>query len=310
MTTDEAVPEAAPRPQPPRMPPSAAGTLFREGEQKRLYIRGVILPEKRISPGWRNHDPLLCDPLPEPLVNSGSYPRTRCFFLRAPSADGAIQAALADNPQWRVIGIEPRDSFARPLQSDPAFPTPYDWYAAKPRLARQRARHADRSYPPVQYLRAAATARPPWDVYAARLARYAPCFSLVLEIFLEFPEACRHLLIAWCRLRSALFRTGRIGSVSGMHFAGTDFPWTICTMSLLFHHPAPAIIICRGIWQLCLQSCPEHHTVHKRRTDVAFKLIRRCSCLTHLCLNILFDKAPQVQCWSPTWPQLLRRSCD
>jgi hypothetical protein len=40
--------------------------------------------------------------------------------------------------------------------------------------------------------------------------------------------------------------------------------------------------------------------------DVAFKLIRRCSCLTHLCLNILFDKAPDVQCWSPTWPQLRR----
>jgi hypothetical protein len=46
---------------------------------------------------------ILC---PEPLVNPVSYPRTRCFFLRAPSADDAIQAALADNPQWRVIGIE------------------------------------------------------------------------------------------------------------------------------------------------------------------------------------------------------------
>jgi hypothetical protein len=52
---------------------------------------------------------ILC---PEPLVNPVSYPRTKCFFLRAPSADGAIQAALADNPQWRVIGIEPKDLFA------------------------------------------------------------------------------------------------------------------------------------------------------------------------------------------------------
>jgi hypothetical protein len=70
---------------------------------------------------------ILC---PEPLVNPVSYPRTKCFFLRAPSANGAIQAALADNPQWRVIGIEPRDLFARLLQSEPSCPTPQDWHAA------------------------------------------------------------------------------------------------------------------------------------------------------------------------------------
>jgi hypothetical protein len=80
-------------------------------------------------------------------------------------------------------------------------------------------------------------------------------------------------------------------------------------VSLLFHHTAPAILVRRGICQLFLQSCPEHHTVHKCRTDMAFKLIRRYSCLTHLFLNILFDKVPQVQCWSPIWPQPLRRSC-
>jgi hypothetical protein len=97
-------------------------------------------------------------------------------------------------------------------------------------------------------------------------------------------------------LRTVPHWAHRSGSVPGMHFAGTDFPWTISNVSLLLHHPATAILIRRGIWQLCLQSCPEHHTVHERRTDVAFKLIRRCFCLTHLCLNILFDKAPQVQC--------------
>jgi hypothetical protein len=59
---------------------------------------------------------ILC---PEPLVNPVSHPRTRCFFLRATSADGAIQAALSDNPHGRVIGIEPRDLFARLLQGDP-----------------------------------------------------------------------------------------------------------------------------------------------------------------------------------------------
>jgi hypothetical protein len=66
---------------------------------------------------------ILC---PEPLVNPVSYPRTKRFFLRAPSADGAIQAALADNPQWRVIGIEPGHLFARPLRRDPSLHTPHN----------------------------------------------------------------------------------------------------------------------------------------------------------------------------------------
>jgi hypothetical protein len=157
---------------------------------------------------------------PEPLVNSVSYPRTKRFFLRARSADGAIQAALADNPHWRVVGIEPRDLL---------------------------------------------------------LAFYKVLLHALNLMIGTLPET-----------------TPRSGRKRGG--------------SLLFHHPAPAILIRRGIWQLCLQSCPEHHTVHKRRTNVAFKLIRRCFCLTHLCMNILFDKTPQVQCWSPTWPQLLRRS--
>jgi hypothetical protein len=67
---------------------------------------------------------------PEPLVNPVSYPRTKRFFLRSPSADGAIQAALADNPHWRVIGIEPRDLFAGLLQGASSCPKPHDWHAA------------------------------------------------------------------------------------------------------------------------------------------------------------------------------------
>jgi hypothetical protein len=66
---------------------------------------------------------------PELLGNPVSCPRTKRFFLRATLADGAIQAALADNPQWRVIGVEPRDLFARLLQA-PSCPIPHDWYAA------------------------------------------------------------------------------------------------------------------------------------------------------------------------------------
>jgi hypothetical protein len=66
----------------------------------------------------------------EPLVNPVPYPRTRCFFLRAPSADGAIEATSAGNPQWRVIGIEPGHLFARLLRSDPSLPTPHNGRAA------------------------------------------------------------------------------------------------------------------------------------------------------------------------------------
>ena len=67
---------------------------------------------------------------PEPLVNPVSYPRTKCFFLRASTADGAIQTASDDNPQWRVIGIEPGHLFARLLQGDPSRPAPYDGHAS------------------------------------------------------------------------------------------------------------------------------------------------------------------------------------
>jgi len=61
---------------------------------------------------------------PEPLVNPVSYPRTKCFFLRASTADGAIQTASDDNPPWRVIGIEPSHLFAPLLRTEPSRPTP------------------------------------------------------------------------------------------------------------------------------------------------------------------------------------------
>ena len=47
---------------------------------------------------------ILC---PEPLIDRESYPRTKCLFLQACTAERAIQTASDDNPQWRVIGIEP-----------------------------------------------------------------------------------------------------------------------------------------------------------------------------------------------------------
>jgi hypothetical protein len=67
---------------------------------------------------------------PEPLVNPLSYPRTKCFFLRASTADGAIRTASVDNPQWRVIGIEPSHLFAPLLRTELSRPTPSNDCAA------------------------------------------------------------------------------------------------------------------------------------------------------------------------------------
>jgi hypothetical protein len=50
----------------------------------------------------------------ELFVNPMYYPRGKCLYLSAETADGAIQTASDDNPHWRVIGIEPRDLFAHP----------------------------------------------------------------------------------------------------------------------------------------------------------------------------------------------------
>jgi hypothetical protein len=85
---------------------------------------------KASEPAGETMNPYCVILWPEPLVNPVSYPRTKRFFLRARSADGAIQAALADNPHWRVIGIEPRDLFAGLLQGASSCPKPHDWHAA------------------------------------------------------------------------------------------------------------------------------------------------------------------------------------
>jgi hypothetical protein len=43
-----------------------------------------------------------------PFVNP-SYPRTKRFYVGAPTADRAILAATAENPHFRVVGIEHSD---------------------------------------------------------------------------------------------------------------------------------------------------------------------------------------------------------
>jgi hypothetical protein len=68
---------------------------------------------------------------PRSLVNP-VYPRNKRFYLGADSADRAIRTALEDNPEWRVIGIEPGGLFApAPLpQRDRSEPTPGTVHAA------------------------------------------------------------------------------------------------------------------------------------------------------------------------------------
>jgi hypothetical protein len=46
------------------------------------------------------------------------YPRTKCFYLSEGSADRAVTTASIENPEWRVIGVEPPNLSARMPQSD------------------------------------------------------------------------------------------------------------------------------------------------------------------------------------------------
>jgi hypothetical protein len=65
-----------------------------------------------------------------PFVNPMHYPRTKRLYLRAANADRAMRAAMDENRQWRVIGIEPSELFARVPESDRSRPTPDAWHAA------------------------------------------------------------------------------------------------------------------------------------------------------------------------------------
>ncbi len=58
------------------------------------------------------------------------YPRMKRCYLRADTADRAILIASADNPQWRVVGIEPGDMAAFLLERDCSGATQDVWHAA------------------------------------------------------------------------------------------------------------------------------------------------------------------------------------
>jgi hypothetical protein len=36
-----------------------------------------------------------------------THPRTKRLYLSAPTADRALVTASNENPQWRVVGVEP-----------------------------------------------------------------------------------------------------------------------------------------------------------------------------------------------------------
>lgn len=67
---------------------------------------------------------------PRLSVGPMHYPGTKRCYLRADTADRAIFIATADNPQWRVIGIEPGDMAAFLLQRDCSGATQDIWHAA------------------------------------------------------------------------------------------------------------------------------------------------------------------------------------
>src|ERR1700722_8101577 len=58
------------------------------------------------------------------------HPRTKCFYLSEGSADRAVTTASIENPQWRAIGVEPRNLPARMPQSDRSHSTSHTWDVA------------------------------------------------------------------------------------------------------------------------------------------------------------------------------------
>jgi hypothetical protein len=59
---------------------------------------------------------------PQPFVTTTSYARSKRFYLTAPTADRAMRTATDENPQFRAIGVEPRDLYSRstPTRSEAA----------------------------------------------------------------------------------------------------------------------------------------------------------------------------------------------
>jgi hypothetical protein len=71
-----------------------------------------------------------CVVLRPPSLFTFDRSRTKRCYLRADTADWAILMASNDNPDWRVLGIEPGDLAAPLLKKDSSRPAPDNWHAA------------------------------------------------------------------------------------------------------------------------------------------------------------------------------------
>ena len=71
-----------------------------------------------------------CVVLRPPSLFSFDRLRTRRCYLRAETADWAIRIASDDNPDWRVLGIEPHDLAAPQPKKNSSHAAPDAWHAA------------------------------------------------------------------------------------------------------------------------------------------------------------------------------------
>jgi hypothetical protein len=91
---------------------------------ERVYLRHFdIGAEYRVQ---RVYCVILCR---QPLVST-HYPRSKCFYLSEGSADRAVTTASTENPQWRVVGVEPPNLSARKPQSDRSHSTSHTSHVA------------------------------------------------------------------------------------------------------------------------------------------------------------------------------------
>jgi hypothetical protein len=65
----------------------------------------------------------------QPFVNP-AYPRTKRYYVGAPTAVRAILAAADDNPHFRVMGVEHSDVYPPLPQNEPSPTTSSVWQAA------------------------------------------------------------------------------------------------------------------------------------------------------------------------------------
>ena len=93
----------------------------------KIYDRALRMVHQTAVGAFMN---TYCVVLRPPSLLCFDRSRTRRCYLRADTADWAIHLASNDNPEWRVLGIEPGDLAAPLLKMDSSRPAPDAWHAA------------------------------------------------------------------------------------------------------------------------------------------------------------------------------------